>query len=508
MKFLRILFSKWSISALLLLAQVAAIALLIIYLNEYFYVFQIAAWVIGILVVLVLVNRKENPEYKIPWLFLVLALPLFGTLFYLLFSHTHIRKRDRKLYAKAYEELKPYIEDAAQEEEALNAMAEGDQGLARYLKKASGLGGSTHNDIKYYPVGELMWEDMLEALRGAKKFILMEYFIVDPGQMWDAIHEILVQKAKEGVEVHFMYDDVGTVTMLPSGYYKKLRKEGIDAHKFNPFTPVVSGVFNNRDHRKITVVDGEIAFTGGINLGDEYINRNDRLGHWKDTGIRVKGPGVNTLATLFFINFIPASGKSLDYSKYMNPNPKRYDQKGVLVPFGDGPRPLYEEQVGEANYLNIIARSKRYFYITTPYLIIDFRFMQALREAAARGVDVRIITPFIPDKKAVFCLTRGSYAALRQAGVQIYEYTPGFVHAKMCLSDDDTAFVGTINMDFRSLTHHFECGALLYGHECVADIKSDFENMFSVSCHIDDSFKLSFGAKLINVLLALFRVLF
>lgn len=508
MKFLRILFSKWSISALLLLAQVAAIALVVIYLNEYFYVFQIVSWVIGILVVLVLVNRKENPEYKIPWLFLVLALPIFGTLFYILFSTTRIRKKHHKLYEEAYEKLTPYIEDAKREEEALDHMDEGDKGLARYLKKASLLGGTVGNQIKYYPVGELMWEDMLEALRNAKKFILMEYFIVDPGQMWDAIHEILVQKAKEGVEVHFMYDDVGTVTMLPSGYYKKLRKEGIDAHKFNPFTPLVSGVFNNRDHRKITVVDGEVAFTGGINLGDEYINRNDRLGHWKDTGIRVLGPGVNQLAVLFFINFIAASGKALDYPKYMNPNPKTYDEEGVLIPFGDGPRPLYDEQVGEANYLNIIARSKRYFYITTPYLIVDFRFTQALREAAARGVDVRIITPRIPDKKAVFCLTRGSYASLRQAGVKIYEYVPGFVHAKMCLSDDEAAFVGTINMDFRSLTHHFECGAVIYRHECLKDIKADFEHMFETSELIGDSFKLSFGAKLINWLLRLFRVLF
>ena len=508
MKFLRILFSKWSISAVLLLAQVAAVALVIAFLNEYFYVFQIVSWVIGVAVVLLVVNRRESPEYKIPWLFLVLVLPIFGVLFYLMFSHTRVCKKHQKLYLEAYEALAPYIENQAQDEEVYAAMGDRYEGLARYLKSASGLGGSTHNDIKYYPVGELMWEDMLEALRGAKKFILMEYFIIDPGTMWESIHQILVEKAKEGVEVHLVYDDVGTVTMLPSGYYKTLRKEGIDAHKFNPFTPIVSGIYNNRDHRKIMVVDGEVGFTGGINLGDEYINQNDRLGHWKDTGLRVKGSAVNTLAALFFINYLPASGKALDYAKYMNPNPATFDQEGVIVPFGDGPRPLYEEQVGEANYINILSKANKYFYITTPYLIIDHRFTQALKEAALRGVDVRIVTPHIPDKKAVFCITRGSYAALRQAGVKIYEYTPGFVHAKMCICDDVVAFVGTINMDFRSLTHHFECGALLYGHPCLTDIKADFESIFAASQYIDDSFKLSFGAKLINVLLALFRVMF
>ena len=508
MKFLRILFSKWGISALLLILQVAAVVLVVLFLNEYFYVFQIVSWIIGIFVVLVVVNRKENPEYKIPWLFLVLVLPVFGTLFYLMFSTTKLRKKDRLLFQEAYKELAPYIETEATDQEAYEAMGEDYQGLARYLKSESGIGGSTHNDIKYYPVGELMWEDMLEALRNAKKFILMEYFIVDPGKMWESIHEILVQKAKEGVEVHLVYDDVGTVTMLPSGYYKTLRKEGIDAHKFNPFRPIVSGIYNNRDHRKIMVIDGEVGFTGGINLGDEYINQNDRLGHWKDTGIRVKGNVVNQLSVLFFMNFIIASGKSLDYAKYMNQNPIRYEQPGVIVPFGDGPRPLYEDQVGEGNYINILAKAKKYFYITTPYLIIDHRFTQALRAAALRGVDVRIVTPHIPDKKAVFCITRSSYKWLREAGVKVYEYTPGFVHAKMCISDDVVGFIGTINMDFRSLTHHFECGALLYGHECLKDMKEDFEKTFEVSQLIDDSFKQSFGAKLLVALLAVFRVLF
>ena len=508
MKLLRIIFSKWSISLILFLAQVAAVVLVAIFLLEYFIWFQIASMVIGIAVFFIAINRRENPEYKIPWLFLILALPIFGVLFYLMFSNYQAPRKIRRIYKETYEKLTPLVHQSEKDiEEAYKVM--GDRaGLAKYLKETSGFGGLAHNDVKYYPVGELMWKDMLEALESAKKFILMEYFIVDPGHMWDSIHEVLVRKAKEGVRVHFVYDDLGTMTMLPSSYYKKLRKEGIDAHKFNPFTPVVSSVYNNRSHRKIMVVDGEIGFTGGINLGDEYINENDRLGHWKDTGLRILGPSVNTLTGLFFIDFVIAKMEVPDFDFYFNKNPKLFDKAGVVVPFGDGPKPLYTEQIGEENYINILGQAKKYFYISTPYLIIDHHFSKALEDAARRGVDVRVITPHIPDKKMVFCLTRSSYKQLREAGVRVYEYTPGFIHAKMVISDDEVGFVGTINMDFRSLTHHFECGAVLFKTECLKDIYNDFQHIFGVSQEIDDKFKLSFGAKLIKVLLAPFRVLF
>ncbi len=507
MKLLRIIFSKWSISIILLLAQVAAIGLIIYFLNAYYYIFQIVSLVIGIIVFFVLINRKENPEYKIPWLFLVLILPLFGVLFYLMFSKQHASKKTRKFYKEALDKLAPYVENNEDNEKVYEYMGEY-QGVAKYLKQTSGLGGQLNNDIKYYPVGEKMWVDMLEALNSAKKFILMEYFIIDPGIMWDSIHEILVKKAKEGVRVHLVYDDLGTMTMLKSSYYKKLRKEGIDAHKFNPFTPIVSAVYNNRSHRKIMVVDGEVAFTGGINLGDEYINKNDRLGHWKDTGIRVKGSAVNTLTALFFFDFIVAKRKIPEFDFYFNPNPKKFNQEGAIVPFGDGPKPMYEDQIGEESLISVIGRATKYFYITTPYLIIDYHLTMALKDAAKRGVDVRLVTPHIPDKKAVFCLTRSSYKFLRESGVKVYEYTPGFIHEKTYLCDDVIGFVGTINLDYRSLTHHYECGAIIYKHECLKDIKEDFEHIFSISQYIDDSFKLSVGAKLVNALLAVFRALF
>ena len=507
MKFLRIIFSKWSISAILFLVQVAAVALVIILLNQYFYIFQIVSMIVGLIVFFTLINRQENPEYKIPWLFLILFLPIFGSLFYLMFSQTKASKQTKRMFAEASDKLAPYIRDNEDLQKVYDYMGD-DAGIARYLKQTSFLGGTMGNEIKYYPVGEKMWVDMLEALESAKEFILMEYFIVDPGHMWDSIHEILVRKAKEGVKVHFVYDDVGTVTMLPSSYYKKLRAEGIDAHKFNPFTPVVSAVVDNRSHRKITVVDGKVAFTGGINLGDEYINENKRLGHWKDTGIRVKGRAVNTFTALFFADFIIAKRVVPDFEPYFNKNPEVYEQEGVIMPFGDGPRPLYDQQIGEENFVNILGRAKRYFYITTPYLIIDHHLTMALCDAARRGVDVRVVTPHIPDKKAVFCMTRSSYKQLRKAGVKVYEYTPGFVHAKMLISDGDIGFVGTINLDFRSLTHHFECGAVLYKHPCLKDIGEDFAHIFEVSELIDDNWKLSTGAKIVNGLLAVFRALF
>ena len=507
MKLLRILFSKWSISALLFLLQVAAILVIVLLANEYFYVFQLASTVVGLIVFFTIINKRENTDYKIPWLFLVMALPIFGVTFYLMFARNKVRKKDYQLMTHAYAKMKPYLE-TGDDHEKVDEFLGDYRDIERYLRSASFCKGQLNNDVKYYPVGELMWKDMLEALKGAKKFILMEYFIVDPGTMWDAIHEILVQKAKEGVKIHFMYDDVGTMTMLKSGYYKELRKEGIDAHKFNPFMPIASAIYNNRDHRKIMVIDGEVGFTGGINLGDEYINENKRLGHWKDTGVRIKGSIVNSLTALFFFNFVLASKEELDFDEYFEKNPVKYESGGYLNFFGDGPRPSYMESVGESNFINLIAAAKKTFYITTPYFITDYRLTMALRDAAFRGVDVRVVVPHIPDKKIVFALTRGSYGYLQDAGVKVYEYTPGFVHAKMAVVDGKIAFCGTINIDYRSLTHHYECGVVMYEQECIKDMNEDFENIFKVSEKIDPSYKQAFGWRLTNAVLAIFRALF
>lgn len=492
---------------MLFLLQIVSFALLIVYLNTYYSLFQVIGSILGVLIFFFIINRRENPEYKIPWLFLVTVIPLFGILFYLLFSNNKASKKAGKMIQKAWDNTAKYQKYNDNIHEIDKYMGD-DKGIYHYLHSTSYAKATLHDEVIYYDVGEKMFIAMKEALNKARKFILMEYFIIDPGKMWDEIHEILVRKVKEGVTIKLVYDDIGTMGKLRSGYYKTLRKEGIDAHKFNPFRPIVSNIYNNRDHRKIMVIDGVVAFTGGINLGDEYINENKRLGHWKDTGIRVRGAAVNSFTGLFFLNYDIARGKiSEDQEQYYVREPKDYPCDGALIPFGDGPKPFYQEQVGENNFINLINHAKRSVYITTPYLIIDFNLESALRDAAIKGIDVRIITPHIPDKKIVFNVTRSHYASLLEAGVKIYEYTPGFVHAKMMVVDNDAAFIGTINLDYRSLTHHYECGAVLYHNECILDMKKDFEHISTISEEIPKSFKLSWFKRLINSVVNVFQAM-
>ena len=323
--------------------------------------------------------------------------------------------------------------------------------------------------------------------------------------MWDGIHEILKQKAAAGVEVRVMYDDIGCAGLLPGSYYKKLKKEGIDCVKFNPFRPVVSGIHNNRDHRKITVIDGKVGYTGGVNLADEYINETSRFGHWKDTALKIQGSAVSNL-TVLFLQLFDAMRKSFsDFEKYLGTDYESFDEDGYIHPFGDGPKPFYSELVGSNNFINIINSAEKYVWISTPYLIPDYNLLSALRSAAYRGVDVRIITPGIPDKKIIFNMTRSNYKYLLQAGVKIYEYSPGFIHAKEMLADGVTAFVGTVNLDYRSLVHHYECGAVLYKTPCISEIEEGFEETLQASREItDDNFKMNFFASLLNGILDLF----
>ena len=333
-----------------------------------------------------------------------------------------------------------------------------------------------------------MFPDMIEALKGARHFIFMEYFIVEEGSMFNEIADILEQKVKEGVDVRFIYDDVGCVNTLPPKYFKKLEARGISCVTFNPFLPLISTVMNNRDHRKIFVVDGNIGFTGGINLADEYVNLTSRFGYWKDCGIRIEGEAVWNLTVMFLEmwNFIKRSSE--DYSAFL---PSVYQQEvcpsdGFVQPYGDSP--LDMENVGENIYLNIIGSAKNYVYIYTPYLIIDHEMLITLCNAAKRGVDVRIVTPGIPDKKTVYLLTQSYYRPLLEAGVKIYQYTPGFIHSKCFVCDDEIATVGSINLDFRSLFLHFECGVFLYGSTAVMQVKEDCLETFEVSEEMDVSF--------------------
>lgn len=346
-----------------------------------------------------------------------------------------------------------------------------------------------------------MFPKMLEQLKSAEKFIFMEYFIIVPGKMWDAILEILQEKAHQGVQVRILYDGMNPLANLPDDYPKQLQRLGIECKVFSPVTPFVSTHYNNRDHRKILVIDGHTAFTGGINLQDRYINEETVFGHWKDTGILVRGEAAQGF-TMLFLQMWNATERMREFAPYIRPMPVP-DAPGLVIPYGDIPGD--EENVGENVYLTMLNQAQHSAFIMTPYLILDGQMLGALRLAAERGVDVRILLPHIPDKKIAFALAQNHYPELLDAGVKIYEYTPGFVHAKVFLCDDRHAAVGTINLDYRSLYLHYECGAYLYDVPAINDIRTDFEQTFAISQEIDlqswkkQRFFLRFLGKLLRI---------
>ena len=314
---------------------------------------------------------------------------------------------------------------------------------------------------------------MLSDLEAAEKFIFMEYFIIEEGLFWDSILEILKRKAASGVCVRVLYDDIGCMSTLPGNYAKKLKAFGIEASPFSRLRGNADSEFNNRSHRKILVIDGKIGYTGGINIADEYINKVQRFGHWKDTAIRLEGQAVYELTRLFLSDY-GLNVKKLPEDKYtLYPEISDIENDGYYIPFGDGPNPIYDRRVGKSVIQNMLNNSTKYMYMTTPYLIIDNDLCQSIENAALRGVDVRIIVPHIPDKKLVFEMTKSFYHRLINAGVRIYEYTPGFIHAKSYLSDGSAAMIGTINLDYRSLVHHFENGVYVYGGSIIKDIERD-----------------------------------
>lgn len=500
MKIFKLLFSKIFPVLLLFIIQLALIFVAVITL-EIFPWFQLVSVIVALLVMMQIVNKKECPEFKLPWLLLLIVLPFFAIMTYLLFANPKISRRDYDRLLGVYAETSKFINKTDVPEN----LPDGIKGVESYLKAAAFSHGYTDSRVTYFKSGEEFFADLVAELEKAEKYIFMEYFIVSRGKMWDEIHEILLKKVGEGVEVRLMYDDIGTVGKLKSEYYRKLRKEGINCYKFNSFRPVISGVHNNRDHRKITVIDGKTGFTGGVNIGDEYINEESPFGHWKDTAIKIEGSAVNNLLAMFLQLFDMNAKTQSDYEKYSVENHEKFDNCGYVHPFGDGPKPFYSEQVGENNYINLINAAKDYCYITTPYLILDYNLTTALRNAAMRGVSVKIITPHIPDKKIIFNMTRSNYPRLLEAGVKIYEYTPGFIHAKMLVADDEYAFVGTINLDYRSLVHHYECGAVMYGTPCISDVKEDILDVVRDSQEVNlYNFKMGKLASLTNALLNVF----
>lgn len=419
-----------------------------------------------------LLMREDQKPFKLSLIFLLLLFPLIGGILYwiLTFQTSDLGYRKRLVRIE-----KNLHNDHGKSDETLSAICADSpeqQRLARYLHEARGFPVYGETETKYFPTGSDMLEHMLLDLRSAKRYIFLEYFIIEEGIMWDSILDVLCEKAKEGVDVRVIYDDFGCFLTLPPKYDRKLRAAGVQCHIFNKVLPFLSGSHNNRDHRKITVVDGRIAYTGGLNLADEYINKKIRFGHWKDNAVRLEGLGAWSFTVMFLQMWQFLSRTNETAEQFLPEKAASVSGDGWVQPYTDSP--VDNEPVGEQVYSQIIEGAKRYLYITTPYLMVDDAMLSLLKHAAKCGVDVRIITPKKPDKKVVHFTTRSYYGELIRAGVKIYEYTDGFIHAKTFICDDTVATVGTANLDFRSLYFNFECGVCLYRTSSIPPLKEDF----------------------------------
>ncbi|MDE6104570.1 MAG: cardiolipin synthase [Clostridia bacterium] len=456
--------------------------------------------------ILKIIRSEDNPDYKIPWLILIFIFPIFGIVCYLTFYSRRLPKSQQKLI-KAAREKQEFKDDTAELAE-LKEISPLAHGQVKMLCAQSGVHLYKNTQIKYFPLGEDMFAAMLEDLKKAEKYIFMEYFIIERGTFWNAVLEVLKEKAASGVVVAVVYDDIGSMRTLPGNYFKKLRKLNINAVPFSRFRATSDGEFNNRSHRKITVIDGKVGYTGGINIADEYINVTHPLGHWKDTAVRLEGEAVFELMKMFIVDFAmnvkKRERKYFDFENLGSPE-QGSAEESFVVPFGDGPVPVYRDNVAKNIFISILAQAKDYVYITTPYLIIDNELANAISAAAVRGVDVRIIVPHKPDKRIIHFMTRSYYPRLVKNGVKIYEYTPGFIHSKLMISDDTTGVVGTINLDYRSLVHHFEDGVWFYNSPALADIKKDFADTVEKSKLIKpENLKNNFFRKLIEAIIRLF----
>ncbi len=479
----RLLMSKYGFSITIILIELILIFGLFLFLSQIVpHVWIILVVLISVATILSIVNRTMTPESKVTWL-LVAFVPVFGPLLYIMFGERRLSKKE----LKQLQELNTIAFHEDNGNDLHQHLQERDKSAYGIIKSLLSMDSNSEvydqTASKFFSSGEDMWQQMLEDLRSAEKFIFLEYYIVDEGVMWDSIREILEEKADQGVEIKMLYDDIGCMVTLPGDYTLYLRSKGIEAHKFNKVIPRMTVAYNNRDHRKILVIDGQIAYTGGINLADEYINHIERFGHWKDTGIRIDGPAVQAFTRLFLMNWYINGGDISNFDQYRIEN-QAVSASGLCIPYGSGPKPIYKSKVGKIVYQNLINQATDFVYITTPYLIIDYDLTEDIKNAAMRGVDVRIVTPHIPDKKLIQLVTRGAYPDLLSAGVRIFEYTPGFIHSKQIIVDGRFAAVGTINLDYRSLVHHYENAVLLYKTDSIADIHKDFENIFEQSQEI------------------------
>ena len=506
-KFCRVFLSRYAVSAILILLDIAFIALSGIYLSSLFPWLMVTALVVDVLVFFHLVGRDTNPEYKVPWMLVILLMPYFGVLLYVLFFTRKLTRTERR-QLKKIAAFTPSATVRTAEIDRLSAEDAGAAGRAlAILNDDPSAVVYRHTEATYFDDGEDMFRAMLADLRTAENFIFIETFIIEGGVMWTAVHDILRQKLAAGVEVRLLYDDIGCMSTLPSHYYALLRVEGIKAYPVSKVSPQVTVAHNHRDHRKIMVVDGKVAYTGGINIADEYIHAKTRFGVWKDGGIRLSGAAVDGLTRLFLATF-DLTARTLTDPAFYSPSHPATDAPGYYIPFGSGPLPLYRTSVGKNAFLNLINRATDYLYVTTPYLIMDYDLTEAFCNAARRGADVRIFTPHVPDKPLILFMTRSAYPHLIEAGVRIFEYTPGFLHEKVLVTDDAYAIVGTINLDYRSFAHHFEDAVWMYRTPAVAAIREGVMKTLHYSEEITaEDARLSVPKRAVRNLIRLFAPL-
>lgn len=498
---IRMIFALLSIAI-----EVVLIILIIIGVSKEFVWFSAAFSLLGLAVVLVLYGKKQSASIKMPWILLILLVPVAGLAFYLLVGQNQGTRKMRKRYEEIDKKLLPLLPENDKEQQELKEKSPYAANITHYIREYSGYPVYKNTDITYFDDAKKGLESQKEELKKAKEFIFMEYHAIEDAESWRGIQEILEEKVKEGVEVRVFYDDMGSIGFVNTDFVKRLESVGIHARVFNPFAPGLNLFLNNRDHRKITVIDGKVGFTGGYNLANEYFHLTEPFGFWKDTGLKLEGDAVRSLTVTFLEMWNAVKAKDIDdvdFEKYLG----RYDHKasdgGFVAPYADSP--MDKIQVGEDVYMSIANSARDYAWYITPYLIITDEMISALSLAARRGVDVRIITPGIPDKKLVYSVTRSYYNALAVNGVRIFEYTPGFCHAKMSVSDDTVATCGTINLDYRSLYHHFENGCFVAESHVVDEIKRDFEEMFSASNEVTEYYKsgrgrfLRFGQMLLRL---------
>lgn len=452
--------------------QIGVISFFLLKYSESFFDFYLASLTLSIIIVFIIINNKSNPSYKIAWIVPVMIFPIFGGLFYLLYGGNKLSTREKlKMVIQNIE----MTNSLKQDDEIIKKI--GDKSIyaknqSEYILNYAKCPVYNNTETTYFKIGEEKFEALLRELKKAEKFIFLEYFIIQEGKMFNSILEILEEKAKQGVDIRLIYDDVGCIVTLPHNYKNTLEAKGIKCRVFNPIKPFFTRRLNNRDHRKIVVIDGDVGFTGGINLADEYINEYEKHGYWKDAGIMLKGDAVWNLTVMFLSMWDYIDNKEEDYIKFKLSKNKYYNSKGYVQPFDDSP--LINEPIGETVYLNLINKAKDYIYINTPYLIIDNEMATALKIAAKSGVDIKIVTPYIPDKKFVHAVTKSYYESFIKDGIEIYEFTPGFMHAKTFVVDDEYGVVGSINLDFRSLYLHYECGVWLYKTDSIKSMKDDY----------------------------------